>query len=38
MSYQHLSEKERYVINHLQYSFSIRQIARRLEPGTLKNE
>ena len=30
MSYQHLSEKERYVISHLQYSFSIREIARRL--------
>lgn len=30
MSYQHLSEKERYVISHLQYSYSIREIARRL--------
>lgn len=30
MSYQHLSEKERYVISHLQHSFSIREIARRL--------
>ena len=30
MSYQHLSENERYVISHLQYSFSIREIARRL--------
>jgi len=30
MSYHHLSEKERYVISHLQYSFSIREIARRL--------
>lgn len=30
MSYQHLSEKERYVISHLQYSFSLREIARRL--------
>jgi len=30
MSYQHLSEKERYVISHLQYSFSMREIARRL--------
>jgi len=30
MSHQHLSEKERYVISHLQYSFSIREIARRL--------
>lgn len=30
MSYHHLSEKERYVISHLQSSFSIREIARRL--------
>jgi transposase, IS30 family len=30
MSYQHLSEKERYVISHLQYEYSIREIARRL--------
>lgn len=30
MSYQHLSEKERYVISHLQYDYSIREIARRL--------
>lgn len=30
MSYQHLSEKERYVISHLQYSYSMREIARRL--------
>jgi len=30
MSYHHLSEKERYIISHLQYSFSIREIARRL--------
>jgi IS30 family transposase len=30
MSYHHLSEKERYVISHLQYSFSMREIARRL--------
>nr|WP_320115791.1 IS30 family transposase [uncultured Desulfuromonas sp.] len=30
MSYTHLSEHERYVISHLQYSFSIREIARRL--------
>lgn len=30
MSYQHLNEKERYVISHLQYSYSIREIARRL--------
>ena len=31
MSYQHLNENERYVISHLQYSFSIREIARRLD-------
>ncbi len=31
MSYQHLSEKERYVISHLQYDYSIREIARRLD-------
>jgi IS30 family transposase len=30
MSYQHLSENERYVISHLQYHHSIREIARRL--------
>lgn len=30
MSYHHLSENERYVISHLQYSFSLREIARRL--------
>ena len=30
MSYQHLSENERYVISHLQYDYSIREIARRL--------
>jgi transposase, IS30 family len=30
MSYQHLSEKERIAISFLQYSFSIREIARRL--------
>jgi len=30
MSYSHLSEKERYVISHLQYPFSMREIARRL--------
>lgn len=30
MSYQHLSEKERHVISHLQSSFSLREIARRL--------
>lgn len=30
MSYQHLTEKERYVISHLQSSFSLREIARRL--------
>jgi transposase, IS30 family len=30
MSYRHLSEQERYVISHLQYSFSMREIARRL--------
>lgn len=30
MSYQHLSENERYVISHLQYDCSIREIARRL--------
>lgn len=30
MPYQHLSEKERYVISHLQYSYSMREIARRL--------
>ena len=30
MSYQHLNEKERYVISHLQYNYSIREIARRL--------
>jgi transposase, IS30 family len=30
MSYTHLSQKERYVISHLQYSFSKREIARRL--------
>ncbi len=28
MSYQHLNEKERYVISHLQYSYSIRDIGR----------
>ena len=30
MSYHHLSEKERYVLSHLQYGFSQREIARRL--------
>lgn len=30
MPYQHLSENERYVISHLQYEYSIREIARRL--------
>ena len=30
MSYQHLTENERYVISHLQYDYSIREIARRL--------
>ena len=30
MSYQHLTEKERIAISFLQYSFSIREIARRL--------
>lgn len=30
MSYQHLSEKERYVLSHLQFGFSMREIGRRL--------
>lgn len=30
MSYSHLTEKERYVISHLRSTFSIREIARRL--------
>lgn len=40
MSYQHLSEKERYVISHLQYSCSMREIARRLgrNHGTISRE
>jgi len=30
MSYTHLTEQERYVISHLRSTFSIREIARRL--------
>lgn len=30
MSYEHLTEKERYVISHLRSTFSLREIARRL--------
>lgn len=31
MSYSHLTEQERYVISHLRSTFSIREIARRLD-------